>query len=228
MGKSVKYDLKQLWSDFVKVYPTAFAKIVNKWQISVACIFIIISAFYIDEPIRVLVISIKNTYATEAFDFGRWYGNGQLTLYMFLGLYFGGLFLKKFKIRDTGLLIGEAYIFSGLITIIFKSITGRYRPYTHHGDFTFYGWNPTDNDMFSFFSGHATVAFALSAVLASTTKNIYLKSFYYALAVLTCLSRIYHEQHWFSDVIAGAINAILFTKVLLILRKTRVMPGEII
>ena len=228
MGKSVVTDLKQLWSDFVKVYPASLSKITANWQISIACMFAIVSSFYLDSAVRELVIGIKNNYAADAFDFGRWYGNGQITLYLFLGLYFSGLLIKHFKIRETGLLIGEAYIFSGLITLIFKSFTGRWRPYTNHGDFSFNGWNFTDNDQFSFFSGHATVAFALSAVLASSTKNIYLKFFYYSLAVLTCLSRIYHEQHWFSDVVAGAINAILFTRVLVALRRQRITGEDIV
>lgn len=228
MGKEVIIDLKQLWSDFVKVYPTALNKIVSNWQISVACLFAIVSSFYLDEAIMELVVSIKSRYAAEAFDFGRWYGNGQLTLYLFAGLYLSGLLFKRFKMRDAGLLIGESYIFAGLVTIIFKSITGRWRPYTNHGDFSFVGWNLSDNDQFSFFSGHATVAFALSAVLASTTENVYLKTFYYSLAVLTCLSRVYHHQHWFSDVVTGAINAILFTRVLLALRRKRVTTEDIV
>lgn len=228
MGKQVKNDLKQIWSDFVKVYPVALNKIVSKWHISLACIFIIISSFYLDDAIRDFVMSIKNSYAAEAFDFGRWYGNGTLTLYLFLALYSGGLFFRKYKMRDTGLLIGEAYIYSGIITLIFKSLFGRWRPYANHGDFSFNGWNLDNNDMFSFISGHAAVAVALSAALASTTKNIYLKSFYYALAAVTCLSRIYHNQHWFSDVVAGAINALLITSVLLALRKRHVTSEDIV
>jgi membrane-associated phospholipid phosphatase len=228
LGKVVKNDLKQIWSDFVKVYPTALNKIVSKWQLSLACIFIIFTAFYLDDAVRDFILTIKNVYAADAFDFGRWYGNGALTLYLFIALYFGGLIFKQYKVRVTGLLVGEAYIYSGIVTLIFKSLFGRWRPYTNHGDFAFTGWNLDNNDMFSFLSGHAAVAFALSAALASSTKNIYLKSFYYLLAVITCLSRIYHNQHWPSDVVAGAINALLITNVLLALRKRHVTAGDIV
>ena len=228
MGKVVKIDLKQIWSDFVRVYPTALNKIVSKWQLSLVCIFIIISVFYLDDSIRDFIISIKNGFASDVFDFGRWYGNGALTLYLFIALYFGGLFFKQYKVRDTGLLVGEAYIYSGIVTLLFKSLFGRWRPYTNHGDFAFSGWNWDNNDMFSFLSGHAAVSFALSAALASSTKNIYLKSFYYLLAVITCLSRIYHNQHWPSDVVAGAINALLITGTLVSLRKRRVAAEDIV
>jgi membrane-associated phospholipid phosphatase len=58
-------------------------------------------------------------------------------------------------------------------------------------------------------------------VLASTTKNKYLKIVYYIPAVITCFSRIYHNQHWFSDVVAGAMIAILVTSALIELHRLR-------
>jgi membrane-associated phospholipid phosphatase len=189
------------------------------WQLSLAAIFAIASAFYLDPAIRDLVTSISGDIAGTMFEFGRWYGNGMPTLYLFLGLYIAGLIFNKYKLRETGLLVFESYIFSGLITLLFKSSFGRFRPYTNKGDFAFYGWNWTNNDMFSYISGHAAVSFALSTILASTTENYYLKSFYYLLAVITCLSRIYHNQHWFSDVISGAISAYLISRVLVAIHK---------
>jgi membrane-associated phospholipid phosphatase len=125
-----------------------------------------------------------------------------------------GLIFKKFKIRETGLLIYESYVFAGIITLLFKSALGRWRPYTNKGDLAFGGWSWTNNEQFSYYSGHAATAFAISTVLASMTDNKYLKAFYYFLAVVTCISRIYHDQHWFSDVLTGGIMAFLISKVL--------------
>jgi membrane-associated phospholipid phosphatase len=219
--KKYKTDLKQFWFNLKWIYPNSFSLLVKKWQISTLCILALFSAFYLDEAVRDIVISIASPFWDTVFSFGRWYGNGAPTLYLFLSLYILGYFFNKQKIRETGLMIGEAYAFAGLVTLIFKSVFGRFRPYTNHGDLAFYGFDWSDNAHFSFSSGHANVAFALSMVLASTTKNKYLKILYYIPAVITCFSRIYHNQHWFSDVLAGAMIAILVSSALIELHRLR-------
>jgi membrane-associated phospholipid phosphatase len=217
----LRIDLKQFWFDLKWVYPTALNRIVQKWQASVIALFIIFSSFYLDYPFLVIFTSIDSQFWDNIFVFGRWYGSGNPTLYLFITLYISGIIFKKVKLRDTGLLIGEAFAFAGLITLIFKSFFGRWRPFTNMGELSFYGLNWTDNDKFSLSSGHANVAFSLSMVLASTTDNIYLKIFYYALAVNTSISRIYHNQHWLSDVVIGALIAILISKVLINFHKLK-------
>ena len=214
-------DLKQIWFNFKWIYPNSFSLILKKWQISVICILALFSAFYLDDAIQNIVLSLASPFWDAVFSFGRWYGNGAPTLYLFLTLYILGYFFNKQKIRETGLMIGEAYIFAGIITLIFKSVFGRFRPYTNHGDLAFYGFDISENAHFSFSSGHANVAFALSMILASTTKNKYLKILYYIPAVITCFSRIYHNQHWFSDVFAGAMIAILISFTLIELHRLR-------
>ena len=208
-------DLRQLWYDLRWIYPYSFNRIFARWGISILCLFLIVSAFYLDPSFRLVFTGIQNSFADSVFTFGRWYGNGTPTLYGFVLLYAAGLYMKNDKVRDTGLLIGESYCFSGLLTLVFKSVFGRWRPYTAQGDLSFGGWSLTDNDQFSFFSGHSQTAFALSVILASSTNNIYLKVFFYLLAVITGFSRIYHDQHWLSDVVMGAVVAIWIGKVLI-------------
>ncbi len=220
-GKIIISDLKQLWFDLRWVYQTAFSKIFSNWQISLIYLFFVFSAFFVDEAVYELIISIKSSFWDSVFAFGRWYGTGNPTLYAFVGFYLTGIFFHQHKLRDTGLLAGESFVFAGLITLIFKSFFGRWRPFTNHGDMSFYGFTWSDNDHLSFSSGHANVAFCLSAVLASTTDNVYLKVLYYIPAVITAVSRIYHNQHWLSDVVVGAMIAILITNVLVNFHKTR-------
>jgi len=217
MKELLKGDLKHVKDAFIKVYPMSLRQAINHWGITIASLIAISISFYLDESVRSIITGISNSAVDSIFSFGRWYGNGQPTLYLFLGLYILGMIFKKYKMRETGLLIGEAYIFSGLLTLIFKSAIGRWRPYANQGDLAFNGWSWTNNDQFSYYSGHAAVAFALSTILAAQTDNKYLKAFYYIIAVITCLSRIYHNQHWFSDVLTGALVSFLIAKVLMII-----------
>ncbi len=220
-SKILVSDLRQLWFDFKWVYPVSFNKIFSKWQISLFCLFLILSSFFLDDSVYLVVSSLKSGFWDAVFAFGRWFGSGNPTLYVFVGFYLIGIFFHLHKLRDAGLLAGESFIFAGFITLLFKSFFGRWRPFTNHGDLSFYGFTWSDNDHLSFSSGHANVAFALSAVLASTTDKKYLKILYYTPAVITCVSRIYHDQHWLSDVVVGALIALLVTKVLIGFHKVR-------
>ena len=214
-----KKDLNQLWFDFRMVYPYSFNLIFRNLWISTGVLIGIFSSFYLDSAFWEFITSLKSNFADAIFSFGHWYGSGNPTLYLFLLLYIIGASFKLEKIRDTGLLIGESFVFSGFISLLFKSFFGRWRPFTNHGDLSFYGFTWADNDHLSFTSGHANVAFALSMSLAAYAPNIYLKIFFYILAVITGLSRIYHNQHWLSDVVVGGLISIVITKSLIENRK---------
>jgi len=66
---------------------------------------------------------------------------------------------------------------------------------------------------FSFPSGHAATAFALSTVLSLFDKKRRL--FYYFIAFLIAYSRIYLGCHYFLDVLGGGILGIIIAKMML-------------
>jgi membrane-associated phospholipid phosphatase len=87
-----------------------------------------------------------------------------------------------------------------------KSIIGRARPYTGRGSHFFKVFTFND-DFHSFPSGHTTAAFTVSAVLAARIDNPWATAGLYGLAASTALSRIYSNNHWFSDVVFGGLAA---------------------
>lgn len=93
-----------------------------------------------------------------------------------------------------------ATVLSELVTnILLKDYFGRNRPPLSLGTINVGG--PLSD--YSFPSGHATFAWALAIVLAS--KEPRLKYFYYTLAVLISLSRIYLGKHYPADVVTGSV-----------------------
>ena len=78
---------------------------------------------------------------------------------------------------------------------------------------------------FSFPSGHATVAIIFCCLLAyyfkdeinsKLTRNIYILVCAF-LALIVCLSRLYLNAHWFSDVLAGAALGLFWVTLYIVL-----------
>lgn len=119
-------------------------------------------------------------------------------------LYGSGLLFEKDEVRETGLMVFESGLFSGAMTSILKVSFGRERPYVSGGKFKFHPFSFGGNKFYSLPSGHATLSFAISTVLASRFENAFVKILIYTPAVLTALARVYNNQHWFSDVFLGS------------------------
>lgn len=95
----------------------------------------------------------------------------------------------------------EAAVFSSLSTDLLKRIADRQRPYIA-GDRS--GFGDGGN---SFPSGHVTGAFAIGTVLAESgnDRQRWLRRILgYGIGAITAYQRMNHDQHWFSDTVAGA------------------------
>ena len=119
-----------------------------------------------------------------------------------------GLVLRHEELRRAGWKIFEAFAISGITVTILKSLFGRWRPYTGHGSFAFVGFTFGPNAHLSLPSGDVGVAVAYSMILAGFSENRIWKSVWYLCALLTIFSRIYFDQHWFSDVTLAAIISV--------------------
>lgn len=91
---------------------------------------------------------------------------------------------------------------SGIITPTLKFVIGRERPNETPSSTSFHPFNGSDN---SFPSGHATQAFAVASVISAHSDQVWVSVTAYTIAGLVGFSRIYHNEHWTSDVTAGAL-----------------------
>ncbi|RJP61749.1 MAG: phosphatase PAP2 family protein [Ignavibacteriales bacterium] len=121
-----------------------------------------------------------------------------------LSTYAAGLIFKKDKVRITGRLLFESLSISGVTVVLARYVFARSRPYSGEGQWK-YNWFEWNNEIESFPSGHTTVAFAFSTVLAERIDNNWARLGLYGLASLTAFARVYNNQHWASDVFVGAL-----------------------
>jgi membrane-associated phospholipid phosphatase len=92
-------------------------------------------------------------------------------------------------------------IAAGLVTPVVKEIVGRERPSYGAGHASF---SPFSGRA-SFPSGDATLAFSVASVVAAHASSVWLKGTAWGLAGLVGWERIHLDQHWASDVVAGAL-----------------------
>ncbi|HMK38785.1 MAG TPA: phosphatase PAP2 family protein [Bacteroidota bacterium] len=140
--------------------------------------------------------------ASAAAQYGAW-----VPIALSAGGYVTGLAFDERWLRETSFLAGSAILIAGTITTVTKVVVGRARPYTGAGHMAFRPFSIND-DYASFPSGHTTVAFAFSGVLAARLDNVWASIGLYGLATATGLSRMYTDEHWFSDVVFGAILSV--------------------
>ncbi len=159
--------------------------------------------FTLDKSVRSIFLSNQNAFFDNFFSLDKYYGTGYTAL-ITAGIYGAGLFTGNDKLRKRGLYSSEAFIIAGIAVSALKVIIGRRRPYKGESNLVFHPFPFFDNDYKSLPSGHTTVAFAVSTVMAKMSESIYLKIFWYGLASSTALARVYHNQHWASDIFLGA------------------------
>lgn len=200
---------KEIGSDFNKFIKTGKETFTNpsKWNTSdwlflSGTAAVTAGGFLADEHVRDFALKNKSSFNDFLFQYDKYFGFA-VPLAGIIGTYGYGLVFKDPKIRNLGLQLTETCAYSGIITVAVKSLSGRSRPYTDRGNMN---WSPfkTNDDQLSFPSGHATLSFAFCTVMANHLDNIYWKIGWYSVAALVSSARIYHDQHWFSDVVAGS------------------------
>lgn len=109
------------------------------------------------------------------------------------------------------IILGFAYISTGIIAQVLKRIFDTPRPKAFFGGLGLLYYVPGIDVLsyHSFPSGHAATAFSAFLILSHFTKNQYLKTAYFLIALSVALSRVYLIQHFLIDVYFGSIIGVL-------------------
>ena len=165
------------------------------------------TALIIDRPLRDEMrrhAPNNNGFMLQVERFGAQYAVGVV----------GGFYLAGALGNDHALQVAEdsfaaSLIASGLVTPAIKLVAGRSRPRANVG---IYHFKPFSAANASFPSGHTTEAFALASVIASHYEETWVTCASYSIAGLVGIARTYHDAHFASDVVAGAIIGTLVGK----------------
>ena len=161
-----------------------------------------VGSYFLDHDIRQLFQRNKGRFADNLSRFGEIYGEPLTVIALTGGIYAYGLFLNNLQARRIAILMTAALIPAGTIQTISKIAAGRARPLTDEGHNTFKPFSRTE-DFYSFVSGHTLVAMTISLVLAKQFRSVPVKIAVHSLGVIGGISRIYNDDHWFSDVLLG-------------------------
>jgi membrane-associated phospholipid phosphatase len=122
---------------------------------------------------------------------------------------FYGYGLLQDDVRAKAVAVDALYatvIANGLVTSKLKRAFGRDRPYLGGDAHAFDAFGGREQDQRAFPSGHTTEAFAVAGVIATHYADSPAVVWTaYGLAALNGVSRMKKDQHWASDVLAGAM-----------------------
>jgi membrane-associated phospholipid phosphatase len=121
------------------------------------------------------------------------------------------------QLSELGLHTAQAIAVAGASTVPVKLAVGRARPHeSPHDPYDLRWGRGTEGDRFqSFPSAHSAAAFAAASLLAAELAERHPHSrrwvtpLLYGSATLGGVSRLFHEEHWASDVATGAIIGIV-------------------
>jgi membrane-associated phospholipid phosphatase len=142
----------------------------------------------------------------------NWWGGPGVIWFAAL-LWIGARAARRRRISELGLRCAEGIAVSSAISGIIKGLVGRARPFVTPGEPWHWefarGW--TDARYFSMPSGHTTAAFAFAAAATVTftrgapAQRAAMATAAFLGALLVAFARMYSNQHWLSDEVAGAL-----------------------
>jgi membrane-associated phospholipid phosphatase len=203
----------------------------NKYQWIACSGVVVITAvlFTQDARIQKVVEKNQNPFMDNVSKYGlERLGSGLYALPA-LGLLYGmGAITKNDKARYTALKGVEAFVLANVFDNLMKQLTQRHRPNKDIPPNPNIWEGPFHLAINSSFpSGHSTNIFAIATVIATAyNRTIWVPIVCYTFAGLTAASRVYQNDHWFSDVFVGSALGFAIGRTIMNnhIKKLKVLP----
>jgi membrane-associated phospholipid phosphatase len=157
-----------------------------------------------DEHVRTASLAHRSGALDALADAGNQLGTGRNIIGALALTYVGARVLHHKPLADRVLRVAAGYAVSNAIVSVLKPVVGRHRPDSTNDAWRFAPFS-ADGSWHSFSSSHAVHAFSLSAGVAMTSRRPWLQALAYTEASMVAWSRVYHDEHWASDVTASAV-----------------------
>lgn len=199
-----KYDFSRFWNESLTFAQQPFHWEGNDWLKLGIGTATVLAATQIDQPIKDAALRNQSQINSFPVKAGKFYGEIYPAAIVTGGFGLYGYLANNQTSKKIAFETVQTVLYAGTIITFLKIAIGRVRPFTDKGIATFKPFVFFNDDYHSFPSGHATLAFSLSTVLANNVDAAWLKILIYVPAVVTCYSRVYQNMHWTTDVLAGA------------------------
>lgn len=160
-----------------------------------------------DEEISSFFRRQNNDIPHSVSEFGFRFGKPLVNYGLTGSIYLVGLLSNNEKIRYTGVLLITSASVGGLLQQVIKTAAGRARPGTELGYNHFRPFNGTPS-FSSFPSGHTVLSVTTCYALSKQFTNPWIKGGFYALGMVSPLSRIWEGAHWASDVFLSTVMSV--------------------
>ncbi len=224
-GKVILCDVNDFFQTGVDLIAQPFLWQRNDWLYFGGTFAATGALFLADETVRDLAQRNQSDFADAVFSIDD-YITGARSLIVPGAVYAVGFFARSRSVRSLGLKSAEALVYSAAITQILKIAFGRYRPYNEEGNAKFEPFSFEENK-YSLPSGHATAAFALASVFSGAFDNFAWVVFCYGTAGVISAARVYHDEHWLSDVFLGSVIGYSVGKFVASREETSIIFGSV-
>ena len=168
----------------------------------------VVGLMILDEDIHDAVQDWRGSTGDVVLEPFRAFGNGWTMAVASGGTLLVGLATGDEELTQTGeRLVATLALAAGLVHTT-KFLLGRSRPSAGEGAWSYHPFTPGS----SFYSGHSTMAFSMATALSEEIDNTVGTVVLYSAAVLAGYSRVNDNDHWFSDVVVGAVMGITTAK----------------